>query len=42
MRNMYKLKGCLALNNRLFKIVIWVTLAAMVFTTVLMSVGAFL
>jgi hypothetical protein len=30
------------MNNRVFKIVIWVTLLAMLFTTLLMSVGAFL
>ncbi|MBW5446740.1 stressosome-associated protein Prli42 [Cohnella sp. CFH 77786] len=30
------------MHNRVFKIVVWVTLAAMLFTTVLMSVSAFL
>lgn len=30
------------MNQRWFKIVIWVTLIAMVFTTIVMSVGAFL
>ncbi|WP_164472711.1 stressosome-associated protein Prli42 [Cohnella candidum] len=30
------------MNKRMFKIVVWVTLGAMLFTTVLMSVSVFL
>ncbi|WP_408621783.1 stressosome-associated protein Prli42 [Cohnella abietis] len=36
------MKGCLYVNKRLFKIVIYVTLLVMVVSTLLMSVGSLL